>query len=282
MAFRVALRVAVLICVSLALSGCNGRLLGSVEPGANPTELNLIRAHSGLPGCFYDDGVSDHPVCSTCNFSDYACRNTFVTMRMYDIDVRFIEYLHELSRTDTSIALAGDIIQLGLTTAATAIPVTQTTKVLAAAATAVGGAKAVYKTDVFLAQSLQIVESQMRTDRDSVKQTILSRLACPASLYPIGLALADLQAYADAGTVTSALINVSKQVNNAKPTTDKSTGTAKPASTSSTGSGDEQDSGDKDKKIKVADGTITLSYKSNLPPCPLREQLVVKKVVAKG
>lgn len=278
MLFSFGLRVGFLIGASLALPGCTGRLLGSIEPGATPAELTAIRASSGLPACFFD-AISDSQVCSTCNFADPACRNTFVTMRMYDIDVRFTEYVHELSRTDTSIALAGDVIQLGLTTAATAIPVTQTTKVLAAAATAVGGAKAVYNRDVFLAQSLQIVETQMRTDRDSIKQTILSRLACPATLYPIGLGLADLQAYADAGTVTSALIGVSKQINNAKPTTDKSTGTAKPASTSSTGSADEQDSGAKDHKIKVTDGTITVSYKSELPPCPLKE-LIVKKVVA--
>jgi hypothetical protein len=154
---------------------------------------------------------------------------------MYEVDVIFTNNIHDLARGDTAISLFGDIAQLGLTTAAAAIPVSQTTKVLSATATAVGATNAVLDKDVLLAQSLQLIEIQMKTDRSSIKQTILSRMGCNVTQYPIGLALSDLQAYADAGTLASALASMSKSVSNTQPVPSTTKGTAAASTYTTTG-----------------------------------------------
>jgi len=67
-------------------------------------------------------------------------RNEYISMKMFEIDQAYYKYLTWLDIGDTGVVSSADFAQLGLTTAATAIPVAQTTKILAAAATAVGGA----------------------------------------------------------------------------------------------------------------------------------------------
>jgi len=48
--------------------------------------------------------------------------------------------------------------------------------------------------DLILANTMQAIQHQMRTDRKSVKQTIIARMKCEASTYPVGFILSDLQA----------------------------------------------------------------------------------------
>ncbi|WP_292532043.1 hypothetical protein [Methylocystis sp.] len=84
-------------------------------------------------------------------------RNEYIAMKLFEIDRNYYNFVTLLNVSDTGVASFADFAQLGLTTAATAIPVVQTTKVLATAATAVGGARAVYNQDLLRTQTLQAI-----------------------------------------------------------------------------------------------------------------------------
>lgn len=159
-------------------------------------------------------------------------RNSCVTLKMAEIDAKYHDYVHNWKNGDVWLNLFGDLTVLGLNTAGATIPVAQTTKLLASAATAIGGAKTVYNQDVLKAQTWQVLQKQMDTDRASVSETILARLAkCDGELYPFGLIISDLESYAQAGTIDSALASLVKSADAAQPIANAGTrSAAKPAS----------------------------------------------------
>jgi hypothetical protein len=186
---------------------------------------------------------------------------------MLTIDRDYFQFKNNVYAADTGIASFADFAQLGLTTAASAIPLAQTTKILAVAATGVGGGKAVYNQDLLRAQTLQALATQMDADRTNVKNTILFRMAnCDAGEYPWGLAFADLQAYADAGTTDSAITSLSHSATQAKQAASSPTSTASPGGSS----GGPSPSDPNAKIVSVNGGTLTYSFKAT-NQCPLKK-----------
>jgi hypothetical protein len=194
-------------------------------------------------------------------------------MKIFEIDRSYYNFVTLLNVSDTGVISFADFAQLGLTTAATAIPVVQTTKVLATVATAVGGARAVYNEDLLRTQTLQAIQTQMDADRLKIRNIITSRMdACKISQYPMGFVLADLQAYAAAGTPDSAIVALTNSATKAKQaaSTPNSTATA-----DGDGGGVRGGSGGKGQAIPVSIpnrlGTLSVTY---TPPnnCPLPGQ----------
>jgi hypothetical protein len=156
--------------------------------------------------------------------SDYAAittaaaRNNFISLRMYAIDLEYTLYESRLTHEVQETGLAGTLITLGLTGAASVIPAGDATKALSAAATGITGATAAYDKDILLSQSIQNLQAQMRTDRNNQGAILLANMKCPIDKYPVGQALSDLELYYRAGTMTNALIGLSKTVHNAETT----------------------------------------------------------------
>lgn len=214
---------------SVALGGCARDInpfSGAQEGGLSPAEAQLIA--TAPPELFGD-------LSQLAYTTNIGARNNYISMRMFMIDRRFADYSHRLSHQDTFIRLLGDMTQLGLTTAGATIPAGQVTKVLSAVATSVGGAKALYDKDVLVSQAIQLVQAQMRTDRATIRAAIVGRMRCPTATYPAGMVLSDLQSYADAGSMTSALTSLNRTAVNAETTaaTDQANATT-PAAASPT------------------------------------------------
>jgi hypothetical protein len=133
---------------------------------------------SGLPPKLYDDETSLSAPNDTLAFASIPtyvahagdptiARNTFISLRMYSIDLEYSKYEAKLTTETEGTNLAGALINLGLTGTASVIPAGETTKVLSAAATAVTGANAAVDKDILLSQTIQSLQTQMRTDRSA-------------------------------------------------------------------------------------------------------------------
>jgi hypothetical protein len=143
-------------------------------------------------------------------------RNNFISLRMYAIDAAYTTYESQLTHEAQETSLGSSLINLGLTGAASIVPAGEAPRVLSAIATGVTGAGAAYDKDILLSQAIQNLETQMRTDRNNQAAVILASMQCSVRDYPYGTALSDLEDYYRAGTLTNALIGISKTVGSAE------------------------------------------------------------------
>lgn len=132
-------------------------------------------------------------------------RNDVITIRMYLIDQNYNDwergFLNE-SRTGNFVTT---LASLGLSGAGSVTGAGDTSRTLAALNTALTGGKAGFDKEIMLDRTLQILMSKMRANRAKVKELILRRLSTGYAEWPIGLAMADLEAYENAGTLNAAL-----------------------------------------------------------------------------
>jgi len=204
-------------------------------------------------------------------------RNDYISMKMFEIDREYFGFVGVLFAGDTGVVSAADFAQIGLSTAASAIPVMQTTKILSTVATGVGAGKSIYNQDLLKTQTLQAIRTQMDADRAKIKDTILFRMAnCSLPTYPMGLVLSDLQAYAAAGTPESALVSILSSAAKAKQSSSSPTNTASASGTS----GGSSPSDSNAKQVSVTGGVLTYSFKSTTQ-CPLAPKPVTPQK-AKG
>jgi hypothetical protein len=134
-------------------------------------------------------------------------RNSFITARMYAIDVEFTRYFAQLTQERQLGTFGGDLAILGLTAATTLSHGEALKTGIAAVSTAVAGAKTAIDKDILVSQSIQVLQSQMEASRLSIKTRIMSKLTDPAwdGRYTIALGLSDLEDYYRAGTLAGAL-----------------------------------------------------------------------------
>jgi hypothetical protein len=152
---------------------------------------------------------------------------------MYIIDIEYSAYEEGLTREHQEETFAADAAAIGLNTAGTLVTPAKTTKLLSGLAGAVTGVKGVYESDVVIAKTIQIIQAQMRANRFDVARNILIRMRENSSIYPLSLALVDLEEYYRAGTVTAGLIKaadtVGKEVATKKDEKDNAIVISKPA-----------------------------------------------------
>ena len=128
--------------------------------------------------------------------------------------------------------------ELGLTTAATLVPVVQTKTLLSALATGVTGLDKAYNEKELLSNTIQALQIQMRADRKREAAVIFAkmfkdlssnaRMITPIAEYTLPMALSDVDAYYQAGTLSSALIGLSKTVATAERNADEAKSQAGP------------------------------------------------------
>ena len=139
-------------------------------------------------------------------------RNEYISARMYAIDLAFSAFNEALTRERQKTGFAADVANLSLTTASTLVSPPGTKDLLSAAATALTGLKATYGNDILLAQTVQLLQTQMRTNRATVATQILKGMQLPTVQYPLAAALSDLEAYYEAGTITGAILKLNESV----------------------------------------------------------------------
>jgi hypothetical protein len=165
-------------------------------------------------------------------------RNEVVTARMYIADMEYHFYEARLTKEMQQEGLLATAANLGLTTSATLVPAAQTKTILSGIATAVTGLDKAYNEKELLSNTIQALQTQMRADRKTQAAVIFAKMfkdapgntkvLTPIYEYTLPMALADAEAYYQAGTVASALIGLSKTVANAEHNADQAKSDAGP------------------------------------------------------
>jgi hypothetical protein len=135
------------------------------------------------------------------------CRDRIVQALMVAVDLRYADY--ELGMYDGHRygGFAATLAQLGLTTAAS-VSGAAPARLLAALATGVTGARAAFEREVLAERTVTALQSAMHARRGQVGARIRAGLMRPATVYPLGAAMADLYAYFRAGTVIGAVVSL--------------------------------------------------------------------------
>jgi hypothetical protein len=133
-------------------------------------------------------------------------RNEYVARRMYIIDVEYSDYEAALTSERQKFTFGAAVTGGALNTIGALSPAGATARALNGAAGAVNATSGYYDSDLVIAKTIQIVEAQMRGQRDLVAKTILQRRDESTTTYPLAAALSDLEDYYRAGTMNSGLI----------------------------------------------------------------------------
>jgi hypothetical protein len=197
--------------LALGLSGCAHNVVPmfSAEPYKADSQNSMVfgSAEMNQIGAV---GLANAPA------NDATSRNTLITTKMYLIDQAYFDYETRLTHDDEFVSALGSLATFSTTTVAAVIPVGQATKVLSAVASGFSGGVNLYDQKVLLSQTMQALQNQMRADRDNQAAVLYARMACSSATYPQGLAYSDLEAYARAGTLSSALLGLNKTTTQAQ------------------------------------------------------------------
>jgi hypothetical protein len=146
------------------------------------------------------------PVPTPADAASQGGRNSFVTGRMYLIDLEFNPYFARLTTQAEAGNLAGDTAIVATTFLATVLASSATKTALSAAATGLASVRTDISQDVLLSHTIQLLQLQMETSRNHIRARIQQNLqACSLTEYTVWQALSDVEDYYRAGTLSGAL-----------------------------------------------------------------------------
>lgn len=161
-------------------------------------------------------------------------RNQILTARMYAADIEYHNYEIQLTREMQEEGFLATAANLGLTTSSTLIPVAQTKSLLSGLATATTGLDKTYNEKTLLSNTMQALQTQMRADRKTQAGVIYAKMhrsggsVTPIGEYTLPMALSDADVYYQAGTLTSALVGLSKTLATREENADQAKASAGP------------------------------------------------------
>jgi hypothetical protein len=135
-------------------------------------------------------------------------RNNIVTARIFSIDANFHQFVRDLSTQQNLSTIGVDWAAIGLASAGVAVTSLQTKTILAAIAGGILGAKASVDKDVFYNKTIPALITLMEAQRKIVLAQIYTGLKKSAAEYTMYQALADLDAYYNAGTINGAIVGL--------------------------------------------------------------------------
>jgi len=139
-------------------------------------------------------------------------RNAIIDARMYAIDLSYFAYEANLTRERQEADFAAASSNIGLTAASVLVGPVQTKNILTGVAGSITGINQAYDDKVLLNKTMQVLQTQMRAERNRVATKLYKSMQLSATDYTLGMAMSDLEDYYRAGTVTGALIDVSNTV----------------------------------------------------------------------
>jgi hypothetical protein len=205
---------AIILTLVPTLAGCASHQLGPYRPV--PIETDVARISS----LAYPEDLA--AFASTWP-DKAAARNEMVTARMYVADMEYQVYEANLTKEIQDEGLLGTATLLGLTTASTLVSPAPTKTILSGLATGVAGLDKAYNEKELLSNAMQALQTQMRADRKAQAAEIYAKMLrgtgnakqpTPIGEYTWSMALADAEAYYQAGTISSGLIGLSRTVSN--------------------------------------------------------------------
>jgi hypothetical protein len=138
-------------------------------------------------------------------------RDTVVYRRIEVIDIHYYDFESKLTGSYNGLDAGADLTGLILSGFGATTGNAATKAALAAASAGVIGAKATVNTDIFYQKTLPALVSEMRAGRQAALATIKTGLTLPVTQYSIDQALDDINSYYIAGTLPSAVAQVTAQ-----------------------------------------------------------------------
>jgi hypothetical protein len=206
--------IGVTVCLGL-LGGC-AALSGYPTDPQNSGSLKNSGALDALRDKYFAPGIDDCYRAGNCtaqlNLTDkQAIRNDVVLNRMRVYDMEFSLFARDLSGTNNSITIGSDLTALALNGLGATTGNAATKAALAAASGGVIAANGAVDTDLFYQKTIPALISQMQADRLKAETTLLSGLTKSDADYPLERAELDLDTLNDAGSLNSAVANITQQ-----------------------------------------------------------------------
>ena len=132
-------------------------------------------------------------------------RDKFVTGRLTLINIRYIQFIRQLTAERQLLDSAAGMLELGLNLAGTAVAAAGTKTILSAIAAGVTGSKEIVDKNYFFEKTIPALVGQMNAERKKAVVPILRGMKGDLSDYPFGQAVTDIHNYYQAGTFTGAI-----------------------------------------------------------------------------
>lgn len=197
----VALRVLALTTVLGLLMGCaTMRYGGAPEPSFDLKEdLRQLSQHFGpetsITGYYSSNRTPDD-------------RNKFIIGRLTLINLRYLEFIRNLTSDRQLLESAVGMAVLGLNLAGTAVPLAQTKTILSAISAGITGSKGVIDKNYYFEKTIPALVAQMNAERQKALTPILQGIQASLKDYPFENAVVDLDNYYNAGTFTGAVQSI--------------------------------------------------------------------------
>lgn len=134
------------------------------------------------------------------------CRNKVIAAGMLVVDTNFSLFEKALFRENRQTSFGATVTTLGLNIAAAVNP----SATLSAISAGIIGTKEAFDKEVLLDRAVLAIHSQMRAQRTIVAVRLREGMRSTPEEYPLGIALTDLEAYYEAGTLLSAFIGITE------------------------------------------------------------------------
>jgi hypothetical protein len=197
--------VGLIISVSSLLCGCAATLQDPDRLYPVQQEMETARQHLSDFEYRYS-GLMGSPD------TQRLVRNDIISTRMYIIDANYSQYEANFGRQNAQLGFAADSASQGLNTAGALFVAVPTVRILSGVAGGITGIKGSYQSDLLGSKTVDIIQAQMRANRDEVAKQIIQKMGQPTSTYPLPLAYTDLETYYRAGTFASGIIKAAEVV----------------------------------------------------------------------
>ena len=191
------MRLALMICIFIAVSGC-ASFRGTPIPAINVNET--IKRYSGdLEGLAQNppqdcDGVKDG-----------------INKALTIMDLRYVEFIDDISIENKTKATATDVMLVGLGLAGTAVGGAGAKTIFSAISSGVAATNTSIDKNFFYERTLPALVSKMNADRTQQQLLIIGRINnCEDRDYSWFEAVHDLTGYFSAGTLLGAIASISK------------------------------------------------------------------------
>ena len=187
----------IIFCVSLAISGC-AVFNGTPDPVLD-VDKTVARYSAEL------ERLANHPP------QDCKGVKSAVDQALTALDLRYAEFINDISLEGRTKTTATDFALIGLGLAGTAVGGAEAKTILHAISTGVAGANTSIDKNYFYEKTIPALISQMNADRKEKLSVIVQRYAnCDSANYSWFEAIHDLNDYYAAGTLLGALTSIPK------------------------------------------------------------------------
>jgi len=135
-------------------------------------------------------------------------RNRFIVGRLTLMNIRYIQFVRQLTSERQLLDSATQMLTLGLSLAGAAVGTAGTKTLLAAIAAGVTGSREIVDKNFFYEKTVPALVAQMNAERKKVLVRILEGVPQGLAQYPFERAVTDLHEYYQAGTFTGAIIAI--------------------------------------------------------------------------